>query len=187
MFPIILDPKHIRFVLVGNEFAAQKRLAQLQKAGAKHIKIFSPAPCHCMAETSGSARIPRLPKRSELKNAHIVYIIELDKKVEEKLAAQCRKMCVIVNVEDVIPLCDFHTPSQVRSGDLLLTISTKGKSPGLARRLRKYLSATFGTPQWGERLDILAEKRQKWRSQGLMLKQVSRKTDEFIDAQGWLD
>ena len=42
------------------------------------------------------------------------------------MAARCRALGRLVNVEDVKPLCDFHTPSQVRRGDLLLSISTGG-------------------------------------------------------------
>jgi len=169
MFPIILNPEFTRFLLVGSGELANKRLAQLHEANA-NVKIFTNT----------------LPTKDEIKSAHIVYIVDLEEKQAEKIAKTCRKHGVLVNVEDVIPLCDFHTPSLVRRGDLLLSFSTNGKSPALAKRLRKYMSKKFG-PQWQERLDILGKMRQEWRLQGLSIKQVSRKTDKYLDEQGWLD
>lgn len=191
MFPIVLNPEYVKLILIGNESLTQKRLKGLKDAGITHIDIFSPAPCHCMGELNAEmkslgARIhKRLPRKSELKSAHIVYIVDIEEKAAIKLADYCRKKNILVNIEDVIPYCDFHTPSIVRRGDLLFSISTKGKSPTLAIRAKKYISNKF-PPEWAERLEILAQKRQKWRSEGLSGKQVMKQSDEFIDKEGWL-
>src|ERR1700760_993665 len=67
------------------------------------------------------------------------------------LATRARAQGVLVNVEDVLPLCDFHVPAVVRRGDLLLTASTGGQVPGLARALRERLAAQFG-PEWTGRV-----------------------------------
>ena len=72
---------------------------------------------------------------------------------------------VLVNVEDVLPLCDFHVPAIVRRGDLLLTASTGGQAPGLARPLRESLAEQFG-PEWTGRLKDLGLARAKWRAAG---------------------
>jgi precorrin-2 dehydrogenase/sirohydrochlorin ferrochelatase len=192
MFPIILNPEYTRFVLVGNEFLTQKRLAGLRDANiAKNLTIYAPAPCHCMGELneemkSLGARIhSRLPKKSELKKAHIVYIVDIDEKEAKKLADYCRKKNILVNIEDVIPYCDFHTPSIVRRGDLLFSISTNGKSPGLGIEIKKYISKKFPT-EWAERLEILAKKRQKWRADGLPNRTVLKNTIHTIKKEGWL-
>ncbi len=68
---------------------------------------------------------------------------------------------MLVNVEDVLPLCDFHVPAIVRQGDLLLTASTGGTAPGLARALREHLAESFG-PEWRERLADLAQERARF-------------------------
>lgn len=192
MFPIILNPEYTRFVLVGNEFLTQKRLAGLRDANiAKNLTIYAPAPCHCMGELneemkSLGARIhSRLPKKSELKKAHIVYIVDIDEKEAKKLADYCRKKNILVNIEDVIPYCDFHTPSIVRRGDLLFSISTNGKSPGLGIEIKKYISKKFPA-EWAERLEILAKKRQKWRADGLPNRTVLKNTIHTIKKEGWL-
>ena len=192
MFPIVLTPEYTHFALIGNEFLTHKRLKGLKDAGVKNIDIFTPSPCHCVTEITADmqsigARIHnRLPRKSELKRAHIVYIVDIEEKQAKKIADYCRKKNILVNIEDVVEYCDFHTPSIVRRGDLLFSISTNGKSPGLAIALRKYISNKF-PPEWAERLEILAQKRQKWRSEGLSNKNVLEKTLGEIDKNNWLD
>ncbi len=64
---------------------------------------------------------------------------------------RARALGVLVNVEDVLPLCGFHVPAVVRRGDLLLTASAGGQVPGLARALRESLADQFG-PEWTDRV-----------------------------------
>jgi precorrin-2 dehydrogenase / sirohydrochlorin ferrochelatase len=92
---------------------------------------------------------------------------------------------VLVNVEDVTEGCDFHTPALVRRGDLLLTVSTAGRSPGLAARVRARLEAEYG-PEWDERLGELARKRAAWRRRPRALEELAALTDAVINGKGWL-
>lgn len=192
MFPIVLNPEFTNIVLIGNEFLTQKRLNGLRDANiAKNLTIYAPAPCHCMGEliaemkTLGTKIHSRLPRKRELNKAHIVYIVDIDETEAKRLADYCRRKNILVNIEDVIPYCDFHTPSIVRRGDLLFSISTNGKSPGLGIQIKKYISNKF-PEEWAERLEILAQNRQKWRSQGLPSQKVLKKTIEMINKNNWL-
>jgi precorrin-2 dehydrogenase/sirohydrochlorin ferrochelatase len=91
---------------------------------------------------------------------------------------------VIVNVEDVPSLCDFHVPAQVRRGDLLLTVSTGGRAPGVSRVLREDLQRRFG-PEWADRLDEVAALRAQWRAEGMSPKLVSQHTQALLSERGW--
>ena len=73
----------------------------------------------------------------------------------------------------------------VRRGDLLLTASTGGQVPGLARAMREALADQFG-PEWTARLKELGLARAKWRSEGLSPAQVSQNVRDMIAAMGWL-
>jgi precorrin-2 dehydrogenase/sirohydrochlorin ferrochelatase len=88
---------------------------------------------------------------------------------------------VLVNVEDCPALCDFHSVAEVRRGDLLLTISTGGASPGLAARVRARLEGEFG-PEWADRLALLRERRAAWRREG---RNLAAMTDALLQANGW--
>ena len=49
----------------------------------------------------------------------------------------------LVNVVDVIPQCTFAAASVVTDGDVMLSISTSGKSPATSRRIREHLEETL--------------------------------------------
>jgi len=61
---------------------------------------------------------------------------------------------------DVPELCDFYYPAVVRRGALQIAISTEGRSPALAQRLRKRLEREFG-PQYAEWVEELGRSRGK--------------------------
>lgn len=185
MFPIVLDLDHVSVALVGAGQLAAKRLKQLDQAGARRLTVFSEAPDEALAASAGERLIRRLPTDGDLAAFQVIYIVDLDPGIAADLAARCRSLGRLVNVEDVKHLCDFHTPSQVRRGDLLLSISTGGKSPGLAQRLRRYLEDLFH-PDWEDHLDELARARAHWRAEGADMQTVARRTEELIEKRGWL-
>ncbi len=168
MFPIILTPAFTRILLIGDGLLADKRRAQLTESGIPP-QSFKTTP----------------PTDDQINTAHIVYIVDYPKEQAEAIARKCRTLNTLVNIEDDIPNCDFHTPALVRRGDLLISISTNGKSPSLARRIKSLIEQKFGT-DWGKKLDILAQMRQQWRSQGLNMEEVSKKTNAFLDESGWI-
>lgn len=185
MFPVVLDLTRLSVALIGRGSLTARRLSQLDAAGARHIAVFAENPDPELIEVAGPRLHHRLPGAEDLRAARVILITELPESQSRHLAEQARAAGALVNVEDNIPLCDFHTPSLVRHGDLLITVSTGGTSPGLARRLRKHLERLFG-PEWGERLKRLAEARRGWRSEGADMAEVARRTDAMIDREGWL-
>ena len=102
------------------------------------------------------------------------------------LAAGRAAQGVLVNVEDVPELCDFHVPAIVRRGDLVLTVSTGGRAPGLSRLLREWLERVFG-PEWTGRLDeVAARPRRLARGRAWRRHEVSERTRDLVAEKGWL-
>lgn len=184
MLPIVFDVSSSEIILVGEGDLVLRRLELLDAAGAS-VRVFSSDPCSALRELAGPRLAGDRPDDADLKSARLVFGAGLPDAEGEELATRARAFGALVNIEDVKPLCDFHVPSMVRRGDLTMTISTGGKSPGLARRLRRHLEVLFG-PEWSGHLEKIGEKRQRWRAEGLPLDEVSKKTDAFIDQQGWL-
>lgn len=185
MFPILLDLGSLKVILVGEGEAAGKRLAVLDDAGAPGLEVYSSAPSEAFSAQAGKRLKGARPSEEVLKSADIVFLAGLGDQESVALAGQARAAGALVNTEDMKPLCDFHVPSVVRRGDLVFTVSTGGKSPGLARRLRRYLEGLFG-PEWAGRLDELGRQRRTWRSEGHELAEIGQKTDAYIEEKGWL-
>jgi precorrin-2 dehydrogenase/sirohydrochlorin ferrochelatase len=82
----------------------------------------------------------------------------------------CTARGILCNAVDDPRYCDFFYPAVVRRGPLQIAISTNGKSPALASRLRVELEKQFG-PEWGAWVEDLGKTRQ-----GILAKKMSAKT-----------
>ena len=185
MIPIIVDPKMTRMALIGRGEVAERRLELLDEAGAANLVIYSDQPEPRFAAAAGSRLQRRLPTGEELAAFSLLWIADLPLDLAMPLAEQVRAQGVLVNVEDVKPYCDFHNPALVRRGDLLLTVSTNGQSPGLAVRIKRQLADMFG-PEWSERLKTVGRKRNAWKGRARPLRELASLTDAVIDSKGWL-
>jgi len=185
MFPVMLDLGTLKAVLIGEGEVAEKRLAALDAAGAAHLEVYSGAPTPVLVKQAGRRLKGVRPTGEAFRGARVVFIAGLSDAESVALAGLARSAGALVNTEDVKPLCDFHVPSVMRRGELTITVSTAGKSPGLARRLRRHLEGLFGA-EWAGRLDELGRQRKLWRSQGLEMAEIGRRVDAYIEEKGWL-
>jgi precorrin-2 dehydrogenase/sirohydrochlorin ferrochelatase len=167
MLPITLSPHFVKAGLIGAGDALQRRAALLADSGVEARLLPPDAP------------------DAVLEGLNLLFVAGLPEGESRHLAGRARALGVLVNVEDVLPLCDFHVPAIVRRGDLLLTASTGGQVPGLSRVLRESLAEQFG-PEWTARLRELAHARARWRSEGLSMAEVSQMVRARIESEGWL-
>ncbi len=88
-----------------------------------------------------------------------------DPAVDQQLHDDAEAAGVFVNSADDPARCTFTLPAKVRRGDLVVAISTGGRSPALASWLRERLDDDLG-PEYGVLLDLLAEERDRLRATG---------------------
>src|ERR1700744_4057892 len=167
MLPLVLNPHAVKAGLAGHGEALARRAALLAEAGVEARLLSSDA------------------SDAVLEPLQLLFVAGLPEGEARELAGRARALGVLVNVEDVLPLCDFHVPAIVRRGELLLTASTGGQVPGLARVMRERLADEYG-PEWTARLKELGAARAKWRSQGLSPREVSQQVRGLIAQMGWL-
>jgi precorrin-2 dehydrogenase/sirohydrochlorin ferrochelatase len=167
MLPIVFEPATIAVGLAGAGEGWARRKAMLEQAGVTPLTIEPDA------------------SQSAIRPLTMLFVAGLGMAQSARLAQSARDAGVLVNVEDVPNLCDFHVPAAVRRGDLLLTISTGGRAPGLSRILREWLEGRFGD-EWTARLDDLSSARASWREDGLSPPQVSQNTRDLVTKKGWL-
>lgn len=184
MFPILLDLRQARVLLIGNGRAALRRLQLLDADGACHLRVFADDPLPELAAAAGQRLEHRLPAPDDIRGAQIVFAVDQPEKMLIEIAAMAAASGTLVNIEDRPALGNFHSPSQLRRGDLLITVSTNGTSPALARRLIRFLGGLFG-PEWEGRMARLAELRRSWRQEGADPAEIIARTNDQVDREGW--
>jgi precorrin-2 dehydrogenase / sirohydrochlorin ferrochelatase len=157
VLPIALDPAALKVGLVGQGDALARRAALLAEAGIEPVAV----------------------------GYTILFVAGLGMAESARLAREARRQGVLVNVEDVPALCDFHVPAIIRRGALLLTVSTGGKSPGLARMIREWLERKLGS-EWSGRLREVSAARESWRRDGQAPADVAQRTRRFVEDRDWL-
>jgi precorrin-2 dehydrogenase/sirohydrochlorin ferrochelatase len=106
------------------------------------------------------------PYRSgEAGDYRLVIVATDDPAVNAEVSADADAAGVWVNAADDVDNCTFTLPARVRQGDLLLTVSTNGRSPALASWIRERLEGEFG-PEWATLVDLLADARDDLRASG---------------------
>jgi precorrin-2 dehydrogenase/sirohydrochlorin ferrochelatase len=184
MLPIVLDLARVPAALVGRDVQALKRLRLLEADGVARVRIFSDAPSDTLRAYAGERLIERLPNAADLAGSRVVFIADLPPEEIGDLATAATVAGAFVNVEDQRGWCDFHSPSVVRRGDLLIAVSTNGQSPALAARIRAMLETLF-PPAWAERVVELGRLRRRLRAHGLGA-EVAHATNAAIANRGWL-
>jgi precorrin-2 dehydrogenase/sirohydrochlorin ferrochelatase len=186
MFPIMLDLSSLPVLLVGNGPQAARRLGLLDEDRARSVTVYAPAPSEALASAAGTRLARRWPTPTEIASAKLLLVADgIEASALSDLVSVARAAGTLVNVEDRPELSDFHSPAVVRRGDLLVTVSTGGRSPALARRLGRFLAEIFG-PEWQVRLEDLAALRTQWREAGADASTVGAWTEAWVERHGQL-
>lgn len=164
LLPILINPAFARIGLIGAGDALARRESLLTAAGVEPVRLAPDGPVDGLS---------------------VLFVAGLDNDTSAEWARRARAAGVLVNIEDVPELCDFHIPAIVRRGDLVFSVSTKGRSPALARRLREWLEQHFG-PEWDARLQELGALRDRLRGAGVRGGALSEEVHNVIDQKGWL-
>ncbi|HHV16853.1 MAG TPA: bifunctional precorrin-2 dehydrogenase/sirohydrochlorin ferrochelatase, partial [Gelria sp.] len=96
---------------------------------------------------------------SDLDNVCMVFVATNNMDANRLVVNWCRERGILVNAVDDPPNCDFYVPAVVRRNSLVVAISTEGKSPMFARKLREQLEGFIGE-EYGEFVDFLGEQRE---------------------------
>jgi siroheme synthase-like protein len=161
LMPIFVKLEGRLVVVVGGGAIAEGKVAALLAAGAR-IRIVAPR------VNSGIARFVRQGKAEwlakefasqDLGGAILVIAATAAPGVNEVVYREAEARGILCNAVDDIDHCHFYYGSVVQRGDLQIAISTNGKSPALAQRLRLQLEKQFG-PEYELWLEWLGTARQ---------------------------
>ncbi len=145
-YPIFLNISGKKCVVVGGGQVALRKVRTLLEHGA-NVEVISPDLCPELSQLAESGEI-RVLQRSyrvgDLQDAVIVIAATNDSNTNLEVVKEARRKAVLVNVVDDSESSDFIVPSYMRRGDVTIAISTGGRSPALARKIRTRLEEDFG-------------------------------------------
>jgi precorrin-2 dehydrogenase / sirohydrochlorin ferrochelatase len=143
LFPIFLKLEVLNTLIVGGGNVGLEKLSGLLKSspGAK-VTLVAEKICNDIKSLAAQSPKIRLIERRfqirDLVNKDIIILATDDKSLHERIRATARKKHLLVNVADTPDLCDFYLGSVVTKGNIKIGISTNGKSPTIAKRMREY-------------------------------------------------
>lgn len=181
-YPVFLDIADKPVVVIGGGAVAEQKIGGLLDAGAK-VTIVSPDLNETLTELRDSGRLTHIEreyKPGDIAGYELVFVATDSRAENEKVWAEGRERRIWVNAVDDIPNCDFIMPGIVRKGDLTLAISTAGKSPAMARKVREDLE-TFLSEDDSALLDLAGEIRRETRERGIEVEGCPRCQRDSLD------
>jgi len=148
LFPVFLKLNELHTVLIGaGNVGLEKLTAILNNSYSATVTVIAREVLPEVYQLSDNfAGVNILQKSFEPADLDIADIVvaatdnsELNRQIRQ--AAKARKL--LINVADKPDLCDFYLGSVVKKGDLKLGISTNGKSPTVAKRIKEVLNASL--------------------------------------------
>lgn len=168
--PLVTPPYPVNLVLegrsvlvVGGGSVAIGKVQGLLDAGAVVTVVAPEVRDEIAALGVGVHRRPYA--RGDLDGHRLVVTAVDDRAVSQAVFADAEAAGIFVNSADDPAFCSFTLPSRMRRGDLLVAVSTGGRSPALAAWLRRRLEAEIG-PEFEALLDLLADERDAMRARG---------------------
>lgn len=144
LFPVFLKLEQLRLLLVGaGNVGLEKLTAVLSNAPATRIQVValevSPA-FKAYADKYPNVEILIKPyEPADLDSCDIAIVATADITLDEQISLDAKAKSKLINVADKPTLCDFYLGSIVKKGSIKIAISTNGKSPTLAKRLKTVL------------------------------------------------
>ncbi|MEG1311095.1 MAG: bifunctional precorrin-2 dehydrogenase/sirohydrochlorin ferrochelatase [Romboutsia sp.] len=143
LYPINLELQDIEITIIGGGDVAYRKCKNFLDFN-KHIKVVSNKFIDEFSELEDKIEIIEdIYKEEYIKNSFIVVAATNNKEINKNIGIYCRNNGKLVNVVDDIKLSNYTVPSYIKRGDLLLSISTGGKSPSLSAKIKKELGKMY--------------------------------------------
>ncbi len=142
LYPVFLKVSQLNVLIVGGGNVALEKLTFLLKsspnAKVEMVSLMFREETIALAEKFGIKMHIDAYKADYLEGKHMVVATTDNVPVNEQVYHDCRARTILVNVADNPPFCDFYMGGIVTKGNVKVAISTNGKSPTTAKRLRQF-------------------------------------------------
>ena len=155
-YPVNLDIRNRKCLVVGGGSVGTRKAMTLLDCGAK-VTVVSTDVAEQLLELAdhGSIILIKRPyQTSDLDGKFLVIGATNNEESNRQIHADAEILGILCNIADRPEACNFILPSIVNRGDLVISISTSGKSPAFAKKLRKDLERDFGN-EYAEFLKLM--------------------------------
>ena len=167
LYPMNVDLAGRLVIIIGGGVVAERKVRGILALDAEvAVRVIAPAMTNVLRELADSGQIEWREERyagGMLEGAFLVYAATDSLSVNAEIAAEAKRLGLLVNVIDDPNASSFQLPATLRRGDFLLTVSTGGGSPALSRAIRMEMEQlyppAFGL--WLERVALLRSELQE--------------------------
>jgi len=183
-YPLLLDLRDKRCLVVGGGSVGTRKTAGLLECGAG-VTVIEPNPSvrlQDMTRNPSLHLISRPYRTSDMDGVVLVYAASDDAALNRRIGRDAGRRGLLCNIADQPELGNFILPAVMRRGDLTIAISTLGRSPALAKRLRQRLEEQFGD-EYAEFVRLLGAIRKRLLNQGHAPELHKPLFDALIDSE----
>jgi len=143
LYPIFLKLHNLNVLIVGGGNVGLEKLSFMLKSSPNaNVEVVAPKflpELEALVEKHPSVKLTQAKfKKKMLKKHNMVIACTDDLKVNKRVYDLSRKRYLICNIADTPDLCDYYLGGIVTKGNVKIAISTNGKSPTTAKRLRQF-------------------------------------------------
>ncbi len=163
-YPVFLEMKQRRCVVIGGGTVAERKVEGLLAAGAS-VTVISPAITEGLERlrVQGAIRhLARERRSGDLAGYELAFVAMDDPELNAAACGEARSRYVWVNSADDPAQCDFILPAVLRRGGLVVAVSTGGQSPAVTRAIREELDE-YIAPDYAQLVQIAGEVRKELR------------------------
>lgn len=161
-YPVNLNVVNQQCLVVGAGSVGTRKVNSLLQCGAVITVVSLEATEQiCRLSKKDNITLHLRPYRSsDIENVFLVFGATNNESLNKKIFEDASRLGKLCNISDRPELCNFILPSVIRQGDLIIAISTSGRSPAYSRHLRMQLEPQFG-PEYAFFLSLMGGVRKK--------------------------
>ncbi|MCO8899762.1 bifunctional precorrin-2 dehydrogenase/sirohydrochlorin ferrochelatase [Clostridioides difficile] len=160
LYPINLKLDELDVVIIGGGEVAYRKCKNFLEFN-KNVTIVSKQILNKFYDLKGNIKIIKDDyKEIYIKDASIIIAATNNRELNMEIGLYCKAKNKLVNVVDNIEISNFTVPSYIKRGDLLISVSTGGKSPSLSSKIKKEIEERY-TEDYEEYLNVLGDIRKK--------------------------
>jgi len=182
-YPILVDLQGKEVVVIGGGTVAQRKIETLLEYGAV-VNVVSRQLTPMLNRYLEEGKIKFLGeefRESYLNGVFMVIASTDDASLNHRISQEASKKGILINAVDQPSDCNFIVPAILRRGDLLIAVSTSGKSPAIAKKVKEDLEDQFGL-EYETLLVIMGNLRKEVLSRGLSQDENSRIFHDIVDS-----